>query len=62
MEKLVRILAMILLLGTTAIFVLKIFIEIPVSHKHLFILFLIGAISFFWANLRGNKADENKDK
>jgi len=60
MEKLVRILAMILLLGTTIFFVLKIFTEVPISHRNLFILFLIGVISLFWANLRGNKTDRKK--
>lgn len=60
MEKFIRILALILLLSTTAIFVFKIFVNIPVSHKHLFILFAVGVLSFFWANLRDskNKKDE----
>lgn len=54
----VRILALILLLGTTGIFVLKIMFTIPIANTHLFILFIVGAISLLWANARGNKSEE----
>jgi len=57
MEKFVRILAFILLLGTTAIFIMKIFTSLPIAHSHLFILFMVGVISLFWANWRENRKE-----
>jgi phosphate/sulfate permease len=57
MRNFVRILAFVLLIGTTVIFVLKIKLNIPISHIHLIIFFIIGVISLFWANLR-NKTSE----
>ncbi|MFC2103997.1 hypothetical protein ACFLS4_01430 [Bacteroidota bacterium] len=54
MRTLVRLIAFILLLGTTIIFILKIRLNVPISYTHLVIIFIIGAISLFWANLRGN--------
>ncbi len=59
MRNFVRIISFILLLGTTLVFVLKIVYPVPVSHKHLIILFLIGAISLLWTNYR-DKSD-NKE-
>jgi len=59
MKNFVRILAFMLLLGSTFLFVLKIFMNIPISHGHLFILFIIGVVSFLWANY---KIGENQSK
>jgi phosphate/sulfate permease len=50
MKNFVRILAFLLLIGSTIIFILKIKINIPISHTHLLALFIIGAISLLWAN------------
>jgi hypothetical protein len=50
MKNFVRILAFLLLIGSTTLFVLKVFIPIPVSHLQLVIVFAVGVISFFWAN------------
>ncbi len=52
MKNFVRILAFLLLIGTTIIFILKIKVNIPISHTHLLALFIIGAISLIWANKR----------
>ena len=60
MEKVVRIIAFILLLSTTTVFVLKIFIIVPIEKEQLLGLFLIGAISLLWANWRGSKKDNKK--
>ncbi|PLX10145.1 MAG: hypothetical protein C0597_17315 [Marinilabiliales bacterium] len=60
MKNLVRILALILLLGTTIIFILKIFMIIPINYIQLIILFIIGAICLFWANWRESKTDTKK--
>lgn len=57
MKNFVRILAFALLLGSTALFVLKLKFNIPIGHKHLIAFFVIGAISLLWANLR-DKAPE----
>lgn len=60
MEKFVRLIAFILLLSTTTIFVLKIIVNIPISHKQLFIIFIVGMISFFWANWREGRKEKKK--
>lgn len=52
MKNFVRIIAFLLLIGSTTLFVLKVFMDIPVSHGQLLILFAIGVISFFWANYK----------
>lgn len=57
MTNFVRILAFVLLVGATAVFVLKLKFNIPIGHKHLIAFFVIGAISLLWANLR-DKASE----
>jgi len=58
MVKLVRILAFILLLGTTIVFVLKLKMTIPIEYKHLFMFFIIGAVSLLWANFREKTLDK----
>jgi phosphate/sulfate permease len=52
MKILIRTIAFILLIGTTIIFILKIRLNIPVSYNHLFIGFIVGAISLLWTNIR----------
>ncbi len=61
MEKFVRLIAFILLLSTTTIFVLKIIVNIPISHKQLFIIFIVGMISFFWANWREGRKEKRNE-
>ena len=57
MNKLVRIIAFILLIGSTVIFVLKLKFSIPIGQKHLITFFIIGAVNLVWANYR-NKSIE----
>ena len=52
MKNFVRFTAFFLLIVTTIIFILKIRMNIPISHLQLFILFGVGALSLTWANLR----------
>jgi len=58
MNNFVRILAFILLIGSTIVFILKIKFNIPITHKQLIIFFIVGVISLFWANLRDSKNKE----
>ena len=58
MKKFVRIVGLILLLVSTATFVLKLKYPIPVENIHLIGLFLLGAIFYFWANLRNKPKEE----
>jgi hypothetical protein len=60
MKNFVRILAFLLLIGSTALFVLKVFIQIPVTHLQLLIVFAVGVISFFWANHNLDKDSSKK--
>lgn len=60
MKNFVRILAFLLLIGSTALFVLKVFIQIPVTHLQLLIVFVVGVISFFWANHNLDKDQSKK--
>ncbi len=60
MKNLVRILAFLLLIGSTAFFVLKVFMEIPVTHRQLLIVFAIGVVSFFWSNYNVDKDHSKK--
>ena len=61
MKNFVRILAFLLMIGSTLLFVLKVFMQIPVSHLQLLIVFAVGVISFFWANYNLDK-DQSKKK
>jgi len=58
MKNLVRIIGLVLLLVSTALFVLKMRFVIPIENIHLIILFVIGAVCFFWANLRDKPKEE----
>ena len=58
MKIFVRILAFLLLIGTTIIFILKVWVSIPISYKQLLALFIVGVVSMFWANLRGNESNQ----
>ncbi|NOQ26066.1 MAG: hypothetical protein GQ564_11940 [Bacteroidales bacterium] len=58
MKNFVRILAFVLLIGTTVVFVLKLKFNIPIEHKHLFAFFVIGAISLLWSNLRDKSSEK----
>lgn len=58
MNKLVRIIAFILLIGSTAIFVLKLKLSIPIGQKHLIAFFIIGAVSLLWANFRDKSIEK----
>ncbi len=60
MEKFVRLIAIILLLSTTTLFVIKIIVNIPISHRQLLIIFIVGIISFFWANWREGRKEKKK--
>lgn len=58
MKIFIRVLAFILLLGTTIVFVLKVRMNIPISYTHLFVGFVVGALCLLWINFRESK--ENK--
>jgi hypothetical protein len=58
MTNFVRILAFVLLLGSTVVFVLKLKFNIPVGHNHLIAFFVIGAISLLWSNHRDKSSDK----
>ena len=60
MKIFVRIIAIVLLLGTTIIFVLKVRLHIPIAYKHLIGLFVLGAASLFWANFRESNSSRKK--
>jgi phosphate/sulfate permease len=52
MKIFIRTVAFILLIGTTIGFILKIRLSIPISHTHLLVGFIVGAISLLWTNIR----------
>lgn len=60
MKDFVRILAFLLMIGSTVLFVLKVFMQIPISHLQLLIVFGVGVISFFWANYNLDKDQSKK--
>jgi phosphate/sulfate permease len=48
----IRTVAIVLLIGTTIGFILKVRLSIPISHTHLFVGFIVGAVSLLWTNIR----------
>ncbi|MCB2194643.1 MAG: hypothetical protein KQH79_02225 [Bacteroidetes bacterium] len=60
MKNFVRILAFLLMIGSTVLFVLKVFMQIPITHLQLLIVFAVGVISFFWANYNLDKDQSKK--
>lgn len=60
MKNLVRILGIILLLSSTALFIAKLFVIIAISHFHLAMIFLVGAVCNIWANWGNSEKEERK--
>lgn len=55
MTNFVRILGIILLLLTTVLMIIQFWVQLPVNFAYLFGLFMIGAISLMWANLKESR-------